>query len=181
MNNEKDEIQDKNLVLSAKQNRKNFKFLYNKYYEQIFLFLLRRSANESIAQELTQQTFIKAMLKIEQFEFKGFPFSSWLYRIAVNELNLFYRSTKVNRTVSIESESVKEIVDDVNDDAPQFTNEYLIQLINQLNEDDIFLLEMKYFEKRSHKEISEILGISIANAKTKLHRVIKKMKSFTKP
>lgn len=121
------------------------------------------------------------MLKIEQFEFKGFPFSSWLYRIAVNELNLFYRSTKANRTVSIESESVKEIVDDVNDDAPQFTNEDLIQLINQLDEDEIFLLEMKYFEKRSHKEISEILGISIANAKTKLHRVIKKMKSFTKP
>lgn len=180
MGNKDNEIQDKKLVYSAKQNRKNFKFLYNKYYEQIFLFLLRRSANEDLAQELTQQTFIKAMVNLEQFEFKGFPFSSWLYRIAVNELNLFYRSTKKQRTISIDNEGVNEIADEVTDDAPGFTNEDLINIINQLNEEEVYLLEMKYFEKRSHKEISEILGISIPNAKTKLHRVIKKMKSFAK-
>ena len=98
-----EKISEEKLILLAKKDRKNFKLLYTKYFEKIYLFLLRRAENEDLAQDLTQQTFVKAMLNIEKFEFKGFPFSSWLYRIGLNELNLYYREKKKKRSVSIKS------------------------------------------------------------------------------
>ena len=178
MNNKKEKISEKKLVLIAKQDRKNFKHLYNLYYERIFLFLLRRSENENIAQDLTQQTFIKAMINIEKFEFKGFPFSSWLYRIGLNELNLYYRNNKKKRAISIDSNELPELTEELpNESNPSFTSENLIKAFNFLSEAEVTLVEMKYFEKRSHQEISEILGITVANAKVKLHRIIKKMKN----
>ncbi|MBI35067.1 MAG: RNA polymerase [Flavobacteriales bacterium] len=174
----KEKISEEKLVLFAKQDRRNFKYLYEAYYERIFLFLLRRSENENLAQDLTQQTFVKAMLNIEKFEFKGFPFSSWLYRIGLNELNLYYRSNKKKRTISIDNDELPELVEELPSESnPNLSNENLIKAFNFLSEAEVTLVEMKYFEKRSHQEISEILGISVANAKVKLHRVIKKMKN----
>ena len=169
------------MVLLAKKDRKNFKLLYNLYYERIFLFLLRRAENEDLAQDLTQQTFVKAMLNIDKFEFKGFPFSSWLYRIGLNELNLYYRDNKKRRAISIENDELPELAEELpTEENPSLTNENLIKAFNVLSEGEVTLLEMKYFEKRSHQEISEILGITVANAKVKLHRVIKKMKDKMK-
>ena len=178
MRKKKDKISEEQLVLIAKQDRINFKHLYNLYYERIFLFLLRRSENENLAQDLTQQTFVKAMINIDKFEFKGFPFSSWLYRISLNELNLYYRSNKKKRTISIESSELPELADELPSELnPLVNNESLIKAFNFLSEAEVTLIEMKYFEKRSHQEISEILGISVANAKVKLHRIIKKMRN----
>ncbi len=178
MPKKKDKISEEQLVLIAKQDRINFKYLYNLYYERIFLFLLRRSENENLAQDLTQQTFVKAMINIDKFEYKGFPFSSWLFRIALNELNLYYRNYKKKRTISIESSELPELAEELPTDLnPLLNNENLIKAFNLLSEAEVTLLEMKYFEKRSHQEISEILGISVANAKVKLHRIIKKMRN----
>ena len=178
MNKKKEKISEEKLVLIAKQDIKNFKYLYNLYYERIFLFLLRRSENENVAQDLTQQTFVKAMINIEKFEFRGFPFSSWLYRIGLNELNLHYRNNKKKRAISIDSDELPELSEELPVEAnPSLTNENLIKAFNFLTESEVTLVEMKYFEKRSHQEISEILGITVANAKVKLHRIIKKMKN----
>tara|TARA_B100001778_G_scaffold184906_1_gene152263 strand:+ start:1761 stop:2357 length:597 start_codon:yes stop_codon:yes gene_type:complete len=178
LNKKKEKISEEKLVLIAKQDIKNFKYLYNLYYERIFLFLLRRSENENVAQDLTQQTFVKAMINIEKFEFRGFPFSSWLYRIGLNELNLHYRNNKKKRAISIDSDELPELSEELPVEAnPSLTNENLIKAFNFLTEPEVTLVEMKYFEKRSHQEISEILGITVANAKVKLHRIIKKMKN----
>ena len=169
-------ISEEKLIILAKKDRKNFRYLYTKYYELIFLFLLRRTENENLAQDITQQTFIKAMLNIEKFEFKGFPFSSWLYRISLNELNLHYREATKKRYISIDQSELPELADELPSEDKQLSNEDLIESLNGLSDGEVTLIEMKYFEKRSHKEIGEILGITVANAKVKLHRVIKKMR-----
>ena len=177
----KEKISEEKLIILAKKDRKNFRYLYTKYYERIFLFLLRRTENEDLAQDITQQTFIKAMLNIEKFEFKGFPFSSWLYRISLNELNLHYRESKKKRCISIDQSELPELAEELPSDEKQLSNEDLIESLNGLSDGEVTLIEMKYFEKRSHKEIGEILGISVANAKVKLHRVIKKMREKIEP
>lgn len=178
---QKKNISEEKMVSLAKKDRRHFNLLYNLYYERIFLFLLRRAESEDLAQDLTQQTFVKAMLNIDKFEFKGFPFSSWLYRISLNELNLFYRDNKKRRTISIDNSELPELSEELpKEENPIMTNENLIKAFNVLSEGEVTLLEMKYFEKRSHQEISEILGITVANAKVKLHRVIKKMKEKMK-
>ena len=174
----KKNISEEQIIFLAKKDRKNFNILYTKYYERIFLFILRRCSDEDVAADITQQTFVKAMINLEKFEFRGLPFSSWLYRISLNELNLYFRETKKRRSVSLDENGLDnfnaEHPDD--EDAEEIPMEHLITALNVLTDGEVTLLEMKYFEKRGHREISEILGISESNAKVKLHRIIKKMR-----
>ena len=89
------------LVLAAQQDRKKFSGLYNKYYKEIFLYVLKKTANESLSAELTSNTFMKAMVNLTKYRDMGFPFSSWLYRIASNEVNKYYRDNNKVQEVEI--------------------------------------------------------------------------------
>lgn len=162
----------------AKSDRKHFQALYNKYFEQIYLFILRRCANEDVAGDITQQAFIKAMVNLEKFEFRGLPFSSWLYKIALNELNLHFREVKKNRSVCFDESEINELsIEFPNENnEPELPMDVLVKALNSLTEGELAMVEMKYFEKRGHREIGEILGISESNAKVKLHRIINKMR-----
>ena len=70
-----------------------FKSIYTKYFKKIFLFVLHRIGEKQISADITQQVFLKALMGLSKFQFKGLPFSAWLYRIAINECNDFFRKT----------------------------------------------------------------------------------------
>ena len=76
------QAEDAELVAKAKKDMKYFEVLYRKYYSQIFKFVRKRVANADLVNDITSQVFLKAMLNIEKYKHQGFPFSSWLYRIA---------------------------------------------------------------------------------------------------
>jgi RNA polymerase sigma-70 factor, ECF subfamily len=71
-----------------------FKPLYEKYFKKIFLFVLRRVGEKEIARDITQQVFLKALNSIRKFQLRGLPFSAWLFRIAINECNDYFRKSK---------------------------------------------------------------------------------------
>ncbi|MFN5909809.1 MAG: RNA polymerase sigma factor, partial [Bacteroidota bacterium] len=84
---------DSEIVSLAKQSQQYFGELYERYFERIFRFVFRRLGGmEDTAGDLTQQTFIKAMANLEKYEDRGLPFASWLYRIAQNEVTMYFRS-----------------------------------------------------------------------------------------
>ena len=89
-------------LAKTKKSPKHFRFFYDKYYEQIFRFIYLRMDRKEDAADLTQQTFIKALKSIHQFEFKGFSFGTWLTRIAINEVNQFYRKSNKQRVINIQ-------------------------------------------------------------------------------
>ena len=70
-----------------------------RFFDSVFK---RLGGDEEVAGDLTQQTFIKAMAHLGKYEDRGFPFSSWLYRIAQNEVSMFFRQQKKNYSVSID-------------------------------------------------------------------------------
>ena len=71
----------------AKQDPTKFKPLYEKYYEKIFRFIYSRIEDKKLAYDITADVFYKSLLKISTYQDQRTPFSSWLYRIARNELN----------------------------------------------------------------------------------------------
>lgn len=90
-------LPESEIIVLAQKDRKHFGILYDNYFDEIFRFVFKRlGGKEAIAGDLTQQTFIKAMANLEKYEDRGFPFSSWLYRIAQNEVAMFFRSQKKN-------------------------------------------------------------------------------------
>ena len=81
---EKEMTEEYALVEAAKADISKFASLYNKYYERIFRFIHTRLDDKELAFDTASQVFLKAMLNLQKYEFKGAPFSSWLYRIAGN-------------------------------------------------------------------------------------------------
>ena len=73
------------LVSEAKNDITRFSSLYDRYFEAIFSFIFRRTEDEDVADDICSQTFLKAMQNLHRYEFRGLPFSAWLFRIATNE------------------------------------------------------------------------------------------------
>ncbi len=164
-------------VEAAKKDPAKFEVLYNRYYEQIFRYLYQRLDSKEEAFDLTSEVFLKAMLNLSRFEYKGVPFSSWLYKIAFNELNQAFRANKVKRTINIDSTSVHEIIEEMEEGKEDY-KPLLKSAINRLSDADLNLVEMRFFEKRPFKEIGNILEITENNAKVKLYRVLDKLREM---
>src|ERR1051326_976545 len=118
----------------AKKNPLKFEQLYNTYYERIFRFIYQRVDKKEIAFDLTQQVFMKAMLNIRRYEHRGFPFSSWLYRIARNELNQLFRKNNSCRTINIDETDLKYVADEMKTET--LSDEYSQQLADVISELD---------------------------------------------
>jgi len=85
----KDILEQERLAIeAAKSDKRHFAVLYDRYFNQIFLFILKKTGNESLTSDLTSQVFFKAMTKLDTYKHMGYPFSSWLYRIAINEVSM---------------------------------------------------------------------------------------------
>ncbi len=168
-------------VEAAVKNPQRFDVLYNKYFLSIYKYVLLRVEGKHLTDDIVSRVFAKALYKIKQYKFKGYPFSSWLFRIAYNEMNDTFRKRKVTRIVQVPVESLQDIVDNDNYEDQLDRDRQLKMLlegIRKLNQDDIDLIELRFFEKRAFREVGEILNITEDNAKVKTHRVVKKLKKI---
>jgi RNA polymerase sigma-70 factor (ECF subfamily) len=104
-------------VEAARKDVNAFRPLYDKYFDRIFRFIYRRTENEEVTADLTSQTFLKALKKLDKYSFKGVPFSAWLYRIADNEVKAFYRLSFKKRVLSLDGEEIKALA--VEDSLPE--------------------------------------------------------------
>ncbi len=163
-------------INAAKQNPAQFNVLYERYFKSIYIFVHRRTDDEELASDITSHVFLKAMINIKKYEHKGVPFSAWLFRIAFNEVNMYFRKNKGNRIISIEQSGMLQMVQEaeLTDDNDKL--EQMTAALKKLDSEDILLIELRFFEKRSFAEVGEIVGITENNAKVRLYRIIDKLK-----
>jgi len=168
--------EESQMLLAARRDPQAFEPLYRRYFEPIFRFIYQRLDDQNTAKDLAQQTFIKAMEKLDRYEERGLPFSSWLYRIALNELNQHFRDHSKDRCLNLESAGLDTLMEEMNEDRYEPYIEKLVEVMDQLEPENQALLEMRFFEKRSFKEIGEILELTENNAKVRLYRLLDKLK-----
>ncbi|MFH1319579.1 MAG: sigma-70 family RNA polymerase sigma factor [Bacteroidota bacterium] len=169
-------VNEEACIKAARKDPAKFEALYKKYHEQIFRFIYQRLDDKELAFDTASEVFLKAMLNLYRYEFRGVPFASWLYRIAYSEVNQLFRDNKAQRTINIESYQVYDIIDEIKEDKLEKYHDKLIEAISQLPEQELQLVEMRYFEKRPFSEIGEMLDITENNAKVKLYRILDKLK-----
>ncbi len=170
--------EERKLILAAQKNPAHFAPLYQANHERIFRFIYNRVDSPDLAADLTSQVFIKALSNLSRYKPTGAPFKAWLFRIAVNEVNMHYRQVKKQRTISVDQAELKGLGTelDESDLGKDENQEMLIRLLQEADESDVLLLEMRYFEKMSFRDIGTILGITENNAKVKTYRVLDKLK-----
>jgi len=165
-------------IRAAKSNPARFDVLYDAYYKPIFVFVYRRTGSEDLAADLTSQVFLKALINIKKYEYKGVPFSAWLFRIAFNEINMYFRKNNADRVVSLEQSNVGAIIAEVKEDDSTEAQQRMMSAIKQLGEEELQLIELRFFEKRSFAEVGNIIGITENNAKVKVYRILDKIKKI---
>lgn len=158
--------------------RDAYAFLVNKYKSLVFSLALRITRSREEAEEISQDAFIKAFQNLKSFQGKA-KFSSWLYRIVYNTGISHLRKQEKGR-VSLDEANIPEtlyVESKRNYDAltEAERKKYLEYAINELDEDERFLIILYYYEERELDEIAEIAGITKTNTKVRLFRARKKM------
>jgi RNA polymerase sigma-70 factor (ECF subfamily) len=170
---------DEDLILQAKTDARAFRPLYEKYYKPIFLFVLHRAGDKELSADLTSQVFLKALVGLEKYNFRGLPFSSWLYRIAINECNSFFRKNKNVRTVMLEDHHADRVYEEMfGENTAEELKRNLPHILQKLRPAELQLIELRFLEGRAFKEVAEILNISETHAKVKTYRILGKMKKL---
>lgn len=165
-------------IRAAQGNPALFRPLYERYYESVFRLIHRRTSDMELSGDLCSQVFLKALQKINTYTFQGVPFSAWLFRIAVNEVSQHFRQQQNNRVVSVNDLHLHDLIDDIGTDPEEMEllRRKMLGALENLKGDDMQLIEMRFFEQRSFKEIADILGMTENNAKVKVHRILERLK-----
>lgn len=183
------DLQDeKSLVLAAQKDPDAFGALFDLNYTKILSYLVHRTGDVALAQDLSSETFLKAYSKLWQFKWRSISFSAWLYRIAINELRMHFRNKKLVHSLEAMMESTGfDVRDSVDlqrelveaEEAVKRHGEFL-QIQKRLTLLPVAyqeVISLRFFEEKSLNEIAEILGKKEGTIKSLLSRGLEKLRS----
>ncbi len=154
-----------------------FAYFVEQYSNQTFSLIIGIVGNHEDAEELTQDTFLKAFNNLKRFNTDS-RFSTWLYRIAYNTA-ISHMRKKASLALPIDEKLLTNIndrdVDIALDNESDERIEHLYSAIEKLQPEEKALLQLFYIEEKSIGEIAAIQNISESNARVKLHRTRKKL------
>lgn len=169
----------KEAIKRAKENdQKAFNFLLDTYWDDVYGFQLKRIQNENDAEDITIQTFSRAFDRIETFD-DSFKFKTWLITISKNiHIDLLRKEkNSISQIMSNDDKSVYQILDESPSPEDELiTEQHLAKLLRDIKKlkphyQDI--INLRYFQELSYKEISLQLKEPINNVKVKLLRAKK--------
>lgn len=172
------EISEEELIIQAQEDPRHFGQIYDRHFPEIFRFILKRTNDKEASADLSQQVFLKGMLAIKSYKYQGLPFSAYLYRIAINECNEYFRLSKRTRFVSAEDDHWQNLITEVNDEIAVDQSDLLKKVFQRLESDEIQLLELRFFEMMPFREIGFLLDITENLAKVRTYRLLDKMKKW---
>jgi len=168
------------LIQLSKKNPAHFKELYQRYYKKIFVFILKRTNDKSASADLCSEVFLSAITKLEQYQNRGFPFSSWLYKIAVNTCTDHFKNEAKRRFVVIDGKMKNDLIEAVVEKETDIESirAMILPALNELKPQELELIELRYFEKTPFREIAYYYDITENNAKVRTYRILHKLKSI---
>ena len=176
------------LLKEIQADPQKFGDLYEAFYKNIFGYAFRRTANYDAAREIAAETFLKAYIGIQAFKWRNISILFWLYKIATNEINKYFRSRKyrpesLNR---VQEEYGLDLTDYSNAESERILLEEDLQrhrefvkvhaLLSTLDAKYQDVISLKYFEQQSIKDIALILNKKEGTVKSLLSRGIEKLR-----
>lgn len=181
--------EEKALVEACRSDPTRFERLYEEYHTPIFGYVFRRVGDYDRARDITSETFLKAFNAIHRFRWKDVPFSSWLYRIATNEVNSFYRRRRypVLEFLDLRSDGVIEYPDPASLESEKREIEHELEKLEKFRRVQQVLqvlpikyqvvVSLRFFEEKSIREIAEILGKKEGTIKSLLSRGLERIRA----
>ena len=171
------EYNEKDLIVRSQNGESAaFGMLYDKYIRTIYDFIYYKTRHKETAEDITSQTFFKALKNIASVD-SSKPFSSWLYKIAQNTVLDHYRTRHIAQDI--------DDIYDISDDTDIVTEIDMIEhskvvktYLQKLAPQERDLIIMRVWQELSYKEIGDMLGKSEASLKMMYSRSIKKLRDL---
>ncbi len=182
--------QEAQLIEQCRTDNAAFGQVFDLWYKPIFGYIYRRTADYDLSRDIAAETFLKAFLKIGSFKWRGVGLSAWLYRIATNELNMYYRSSKYkpqSLQQLLENPQMEKLLHaGADDERGVLENELKAfddynRIRQNLLELDIKYQEviaLRYFEQKTNAEICRILDKNEGTVKSLLSRGLEKLRNM---
>lgn len=157
-----------------------FLVLYDFYFPRIYTYFRYRCTDLQTCDDLTAQTFEQALTHLDEYNFRRGPFSAWLFGIARNAINGYYRRKlhfqwlPLDKLINLswhgplpEEQAIRDAEDHM-----------LITAISRLSDRQRDLLALKFSGRLNNREIASLTGLSEQNVAVILHRAIRILRQW---
>jgi RNA polymerase sigma-70 factor (ECF subfamily) len=161
-------VDEQRLIEAAQRDPAQFGELFELHARRIYAFISVRVRGREEAEDLTSEVFHQALKNLKAYEYRGIPFSAWLFRIATNAIAQRGRDAAKESGVPIEQEPFT--------DSDAERRAILFQLVNTLPEDQQRVIALRYAEQKSLGEIADEMKRSEAAIKQLHYRAIQNLR-----
>jgi len=169
------------LVERAKRDPNAFGELYDRYVLQIYRFVYSRVRDQTVAEDVTQEVFMKALKSIGRYQDTGKPFSAWLYQIAVNSVADRYRAARPvedideQRDLAVSGPALEEVA------AQRDELRRIWTVVETLPKQQKIAMVLKFQEDMKIEDIAAAMGKTPGAVKLLIHRGVTKVRQTLGP
>jgi RNA polymerase sigma-70 factor, ECF subfamily len=174
MDSSRDE--EKRLIERAKRDPREFGALYDRHFQQIYRFVYSRVREQTAAEDVTSEVFIKALKAMPRYQETGRPFAAWLYQIAVNAIADRYRSLRPTHALddfhdlSVGGPAIEEAAEQ-RDEIRR-----IWRLVEELPLQQRTALVLKFQEDMKIEDIAIAMGKTPGAVKLLIHRGVSRLR-----
>ena len=162
---------------AAKRDRQAFGKLYDLYVDKIYKYIFYKSGRTDEAEDLTAQVFLKAWEAIGNYRWEGYPFSTWLYRIAHNMMIDYYRTHR--ETFPLDTARTKESTIDPFQAAERASSsEQIREALKHLTNDQQRVITLRFLEGYSTAEVAAIMEKDPDAIRALQHRALRALQPW---
>jgi RNA polymerase sigma-70 factor (ECF subfamily) len=140
------------LIEAAQKDRRRFAELYERNFERVYLFIVRRLLDRHDAEDVTAEVFQHALANLDRFEWRGVPFAAWLYRIAANAM----ADRRKERSREPSSQTIDDLAQSHWPDIERRV--VLFKLVDGLPDDQRSVIIKRFVEEKSIRDIAQEFG-----------------------
>ena len=168
--------EERELVERAKRDPREFGPLYDRHFQQIYRFVYSRVREQTAAEDVTSEVFIKALKAIPRYQDTGRPFAAWLYQIAVNAIADRYRSLRPSQPLedfhdlSVSGPPIEEQA------AQRDEIRRIWAIVEELPVQQRMALVLKFQEDMKIEDIAVAMGKTAGAVKLLIHRGVTRLR-----
>jgi RNA polymerase sigma-70 factor, ECF subfamily len=148
------EASERRLIEAAQQDPSRFAALYEIHFERVYAYVSRRLANRETAEDVTSEVFHHALANLPRFEWRGAPFGAWLMRIAANAIADRWRRDSREQSDALVNDPASA---EPSPEAIEIRAQ-LFRLVQDLPNEQRKVVQMRFAEEKSIREIAQALG-----------------------
>ncbi|MDE3168999.1 MAG: sigma-70 family RNA polymerase sigma factor [Acidobacteriota bacterium] len=175
----REDANERLLIEAAQNDPRRFSDIYEANFERVYAFIARRVRDRADAEDLTAEVFHQALASLNRFEWRGAPFSAWLYRIASNAIADRWQRAERERGAS----GSDDPPDSSSANSPEESEKRarLFRLVADLPPDQRCVIEMRFTAGKSIAEIARELGRTDGAVKQLQFRAIRALRAQWDP